>query len=459
MILPEEYRYHHIRGRSQREMDSLLPIFARFARDTCPVAESEVKNGLLSLIEKFFPTKTDKTRNNFATEIIRRLLGMIVVDAKGEARVSDLALKLLEDDDQPAFFKVLVSRIQLPNPMSKESSYRQELDDAIHVRPAVLVLEVLRELDGPAGYLELRTFALASKVALQGAMEASQIADAIREARATKAVLPNPSIFEGKPNRARYHQHIDEMLKLLELANLVRRGADNSFTLNIGEQSALDWIFQSPSNKDLFRHMGTGETYSEFQNAWSEWYGSLPSGNGMTEVETPIAALIGEFAPITGSTATNTTELGKIGEQIVLNWQVGHVKQKRPQDIRHVKDRSMERGIGYDIQSVWCEGEAVGQFRYLEVKTTKRSTKPDPKSESLDLVTFTANEYRAAVTHGRNFCLCRVYLFQDGYEIHALDDPIQLAEADAIIMEPSSWNLYLTDKAISEPDYEGSTNA
>jgi hypothetical protein len=459
MMLPEEYRYHHIRGRSQREMDSLLPIFARFARDTCPIAESEVKNGLLSLIGKYFPTKSEKTRNNFATEIIRRLLGMIVVDSSGEGRVSDLALKLLDDDDQPAFFKVLISRVQLPNPMSKEASYRQELDDAINVRPAVLVLEVLRELDGPAGYLELRTFALASKVALQGVTNASEIADAIREARATKTQLPNPSTYEGKPNRARHHQHVDEMLRLLELANLVRRGVDNTFVLNKGEQKALDWIFQTPSNKGLFRDMGAGETYSEFQNAWSEWYGSLPSGGGAADVETPIAALIGELAPITGTAAINTTELGKIGEQIVLNWQVGHVRESRPQDIRHVKDRSMERGIGYDIQSVWCEGSSAGQFRYMEVKTTKRSTKPEPNTDSLDLVTFTANEYRAAVTHRRNFSLCRVYLFPDGYEIHALDDPIQLAEADAIIMEPSGWNLYLTDKAISEPDYEGTTSA
>jgi len=459
MNLPEEYRYHHIRGRSQREMDSLLPIFARFARDTCPIDESEVKDGLLKLIEQFFPTKTDKTRNNFATEIIRRLLGMIVVGPSGEARVSDLALKLLEDDDQPAFFKVLVSKIQLPNPMSKEASYRQEQDDSIQVRPAVLVLEVLRELDGPVGYLELRTFALANKVALQGLMSASEIATAIREARSTNTSLPNPSTYEGKPNRARYHQHIEEMLKLLELANLVRRGTDNTFTLNKGEQAALDWIFQSPSNQGLFREIGTGETYTEFQNAWSEWYGSLPSRNEIAEIETPIGALIGEFAPIAGSKTTSTTELGKMGEQIVLNWQVGHVKDKRPQDIRHVKDRSMERGIGFDIQSVWCEGETVGQFRFMEVKTTKRSTKPDLTDGSLDLVTFTANEYRAAVTHRRNFSLCRVYLFQDGYEIHALDDPIQLAKDEAIIMEPSGWNLYLTDRAIRGPHYDGVTSA
>jgi hypothetical protein len=440
-------------------MDSLLPIFARFARDTCPVGESDVKNGLLSLMERFFPTKSDKTRNNFATEIIRRLLGMIVVNSNGEANVSDLALKLLEDDDQPAFFKVLISRIQLPNPMSKEASYRQEVDDAIHIRPAVLVLEVLRELNGPVSYLELRTFALASKIALQGTASASKIADDIRNARSTATPLPNPSTHEGKSNRARHHQHIDEMLRLLELANLVRRGTDNTFVLNTGEQAALDWIFQSPSNQGLFRDIGIGETYPEFQNVWSEWYGSLPPGDVVSDVETPIAALIGELAPITGRTATNTTELGKIGEQIVLSWQLGHVRHTRPQDIRHVKDRSMERGIGYDIQSIWCEGSSAGQFRYMEVKTTKRSTKPEPNTDSLDLVSFTANEYRAAITHGQNFCLCRVYLFPNGYEIHALDNPIQLAEADAIIMEPSGWNLYLTDKAISEPDYEGTTNA
>jgi hypothetical protein len=440
-------------------MDSLLPIFARFANETCPVPEPEVKNGLLNLIEKFFPMKSDKTRSNFATEIIRRLLGMIVVSASREARVSDLALKLLEDDDQPAFFKVLISRIQLPNPMSKEVSYLQELNDGIHVRPAVLVLEVLRELNGPASYLELRTFALASKPALQGAINASKIAETIREARVSKTALPNPSTFEGKPNRARHHQHIDEMLRLLELANLLRRGVDNTFLLNQGEQSALNWIFQSPSSDGLFREIGSGESYSEFQNAWSEWYGSMPSAEEMTLVETPITALIGELPPITGSATTNTTELGKVGEQIVLRWQVDHVKQRRPQDIRHVKDRSMERGIGYDIQSVWCAGEAAGQFRYMEVKTTKRSTRPESNPDSLDLVTFTANEYRAAITHGRNFCLCRVYLFPDGYEIHALDDPIQLAETNAIIMEPAGWNLYLTDKAITQPDYEGSTNA
>ena len=115
----------------------------------------------------------------------------------------------------------------------------------------------------------------------------------------------------------------------------------------------------------------------------------------------------------------------------------------------------MERGIGFDVQSVWCDSAKAGEFKYLEVKTTKRATRPDRNSSQLDLVNLTSNEYRAAKSHAGNFSVCRVYLFAGGFEVFIITDPVAKSLSGEVILEPADWSMYITDKALGEPDFWG----
>jgi hypothetical protein len=332
--------------------------------------------------------------------------------------------------------------------------FQEFVDDGLCVRPLVLVLETLRALDGPATYLELRTFVLANLHALRGSINATEIANQIASARRNNLQLPNPQ----EPNKAKNHQHIQEMLNLLCLANLLRRVDGETYHLNVKEHDALSWIFETKSNHGLFRPLSPRESYSDYRDEWSTFYGSVPLVAEKGTLQTSIEALSIDPELVSGvmlGGGQSTQDLGRAGEQIVLSWQLSEVSRERPQDLKHVKDRSAERGIGFDIQSVWCSGVQAGQFRFLEVKTTKRATRPEITATNPDLVTLTSNEYRAAKTHGGNFSVCRVYLFAGGFEVYVIDDPVQKSLAGDVILEPASWNLYLTDKAIVAPTHEG----
>lgn len=451
---PIEFRVNFIRGRAQGILDSMLPLFASSLDSVCPTTSKGLTNELIVPLARFFPQATEKTLKNYATEIIGKLFGMVVHDDSGGCRISELTRKLLEDSDQPAFFKVLASRIQFPNPMNRmRSDFENDVHSGLHVRPLVLVLEVLRELGGKASYLELRTFVLANKNAYTNASTAIELAELIRECRASSTKLPDPS----QPNRPWNHQHIKEMLGFLKLANLIVEDTFEIYSLNDSEISSLSWIFSTPSSDGMFRDLNPAEEYSEYQAEWSDWYGSIPANVTESTFDTTLQGLDiseDELAPNMGArTAVNTQELGKQGEMLVFAWQFDLVSHSRPMDIRHVKDRSAERGIGFDIQSVWMDATKAGQFRYIEVKTTKRSTRPELQPGQLDLVTLTSNEYRAARTHGDNFTLCRVYLFPGGFEVHTIDNPIQSGEMGDLIIEPASWSVYLTDKVIKDPEY------
>jgi hypothetical protein len=445
-----------IRGRSQNVLDSMLPLFAQAVVDTCPIPETALTAGLVEPLTRFFSNAEEKTLKNYSTEIISKLFGMVVHREDGLCIASPLTLKLLEDADQPAFFKALVSRIQYPNPMNRSrTDYEKTVSDGVKIRPLVLVLEVLQALGGPASYLELRTFVLANLVALSGRLSALELAQQIKMAREHNLRLPDPS----EPNKPFHHQHIREMLGMLKLANLIRDDAGDSFELNQGESVALKWILKTRSDSGMFRELTASEEYAGYQKDWSAWYGALPDIGDQSLLDTPLAALHISDEALSPNLLPHgkgsTQEVGRLGELIVLGWQADMVSMARPQDLKHVKDRSAERGIGFDVQSVWLDGEKAGQFRFIEVKTTKRSTRPVASSSQPDLVNLTSNEYRAARTHGANFTIARVYLFSGGYEVFCVDDPVSLHNLGDVILEPADWNLYLTAKVFTFPSLMG----
>ena len=453
---PIEFRVNFIRGRSQNMLDSMLPVFANVVNEICPTEETGLTRALSQSLARFFPLAQEKTLDNYSTEIVGKLFGMIVQKSEGFCEISPLTEKLIAESDQPAFFKVLASRLQFPNPMNRSrTDYESDMREKLHIRPLVLVLEVMSKLGGPAAYLELRTFVLANKRALTGELDAKEIVTQILEARQHKLDLPDPD----SPNRPFHHQHIKEMLKLLQLANLLYLSSDGFYVLNTKESKSLEWVMKFDSKNNLFRPLASSEEYRDYQREWSEWYGALPDDDGEDSVSTPLEALdISHQVGLPYSSSpkySSTQELGRAGESIVLTWQLEKVRKLRPQDLKHVKDRSAERGIGFDIQSVWCDSIRDGQFHYLEVKTTKRSTRPAPDDSQLDLVTLTSNEYRAAQSHGANFSVCRVYLFPNGYDIYVINDPVKLSEWGHVILEPADWNLYLTAKALDKPEVEG----
>ena len=444
----EEYRFSFIRGRAGQELDSKLPLLIEVLEESLSGNDWKTAKAEASKKWRALHNCQQKTADNWITEIGATLLGLVTHHHDGSCSLSELAVKLQSDLDQPAFFKVLASRIQYPNPMNKRQNYERSRADGLHIRPLVLVLETLDLVEGSASYEELRTFILANRGALTGSLSPSTLAEEIHTARQ----LQRGMNAQRRKHNSRDDQHITELLTILEVSNLLLRRGDSYF-VNERERVAINWIKAESSSSGLFREFDDKETYEQFRNDWSVSFGSNLSSDSLESVETPPGALTSVTIESDGPHyGQSTSDIGREGEDIIYSRELERVRTLRPQDQNHVRNRSNERGIGYDIQSVWCEGENPGTFKFIEVKTTKRSTQPKEGDSLIESITFTANEYRAAKTHRQNFVMCRVYLHQGGFEVIEFVDPISRVD---LIFEPHDWKLTIKPSTLHQASDQG----
>ena len=124
------YRCDIIRGKTQGEMDDLLPLYAEGVFLLCPKPRDEfiplfrnvVSQRLFSKNFEQLPENNQKTVANHTTEIAGKLLGLYWEDESGVVQCSAACIRLLETNDQPAFFKNLCYNFQFPNAPSNAHS-------------------------------------------------------------------------------------------------------------------------------------------------------------------------------------------------------------------------------------------------------------------------------------------------------------------------------------------------
>jgi hypothetical protein len=117
-----QYRCDIIRGKAQKELDNLLPSYANIIADISPETKENFKNSFRDklstiLFKNKFSELNDanqKTVDNHRTEIAGKLFGLYYNDDTFIYE-SESNKKLLEDNDQPAFFKNLCLNFQFPN--------------------------------------------------------------------------------------------------------------------------------------------------------------------------------------------------------------------------------------------------------------------------------------------------------------------------------------------------------
>ena len=88
---------------------------------------------------------TEKTLDNHRTEIAGKLFGMYYIDNQKVVHISERTLKLLEDNDQPAFFKDLCLKMQFPSGMNRKDYVLPLLHSDINIRQLCFLIAVLKE--------------------------------------------------------------------------------------------------------------------------------------------------------------------------------------------------------------------------------------------------------------------------------------------------------------------------
>lgn len=437
----EQYRAIIVRGKAINDLDNLLPIYSKILLEICPCHQKNFKNEFNSRLKKYLIEASEKTLDNHRTEIVGKLFGMFFKE--GEVfDISQRTLKLLEDSDQPAFFKDLCSKYQFPSGINKISPTVQEhLRDGLNIRQFSFLLKVLYELDKDnlhIGKKQVGYYVLNSKDVLTGKARYEEVVQVIKSdiklgiQREIQTPNKEPSYI---------YQHINEQINLLILANcLIFK--NNVLFLNKKEFPYILEISRLHNQKPLFDfskyNLDSLEGRQEAEKNWDKYFSLLSSDIKKDALETRTDAL----SPNTITQNTGKTDkmlLGDEGEEYAYQIECRRIEKYFPRLKNKIKKLGNVKGLGYDIQSILGVGDTPEFAKYIEVKSTKRVTVPN--EAFLDSVVLTRNEWVAAQQHKENFYIYRIYFCQNEIKVFILENPYNLKNNNIIQVIPLSYRL------------------
>lgn len=239
----KQYRCTIIRGKSQKEMDDLLPAYAKVIDEVCPCNSEEFETKFNNAFQLYLPEseRIKKTLDNHRTEISGKLFGMYYFAEDGIVYESERTQKFLEDNDQPAFFKDICYKMQFPNGTQKLSiTVSKRISDGICIRPNAFLLKFLciaKTANITITKKEIGYYILNSLDVLQGKANPYEVLEAVIQDR--KAGIERNISIPGKASSYCW-QHINEQMNYLELANLIRFTDNKCVVLNPNETETIE---------------------------------------------------------------------------------------------------------------------------------------------------------------------------------------------------------------------------
>lgn len=452
----KQYRAAIVRGKGISDLDNFLPTYANILYEVCPVPQEKFKEAFNSRIAKLLDIGVVKTLDNHRTEIAGKLFGMYYIDSDDNVCISRRASKLLEDSDQPAFFKDLCAKYQFPSGMNKiEQTVKPQLESGISCRQFSYIIAVLKLLEEnevyiskkQLGYYVLNSLDVLTKRASPQEV-CEQIIDDINKKIKRKIDLPNKA--------ASYtYQHINEQLNLLALANAIRF-AGSIVKLNNREQAYLDALAErwcdEPSFNFKVYDLDSVEGRKTAEYEWNKYFSDM-SDIDKSLLFTEVHAL--EDTKDEHKTdythlekkhpGENMVALGDEGENYVYEYERNKIQKINPRLLSRVKKLGRIKGIGYDIQSVLGEGERQDWAKYIEVKATKRVTAPsEPFNDSINL---TRNEWLAAEQFPNCYFIYRVYFTEHGVKLFIISNPYQQNQDETLNCVATNYRMDFTENS------------
>jgi hypothetical protein len=455
-----QYRCTIIRGKAQKELDNLLPAYANIIVEICPCTKEDFDirfNDELSKIiyQSTFDKLNDKkkkTIRNHITEIAGKLFGLYYLNS-GFIYDTESNKKLLEDNDQPAFFKNLCLNFQFPNGTQKIQTIIERIENNIKFKPFHFVLALVSLAKQKNTILtkdEIGYYVLNSKQVLQGLINIEEV---------LKEILKDRSNNTSKKLKVTSFntQHIREQLNLLELANLILI-EENLIILNQAEIKTIDFFISELNNPlkfDFYRYdLSIQSKRRVMYREWSEYFGKI-AVKDYDLITTSVKALqrIQVEEPVSTKKGKDNTILGNEGEEYVFFMEKDRVKVTHPRLTNKVLLLGKQRGLGYDISSVEAnENTKEPEFaRFIEVKSTKRITEPDLKDDTwVDTINLTRKEWIAAKQYRTAYNIYRVYFTPNATIVRKINDPFFKNEQGIITVLPTLYRMDFSSKSIDK---------
>ncbi|MDR2729885.1 MAG: DUF3883 domain-containing protein [Treponema sp.] len=453
----KQFRCEIIRGKSQKEIDDMLPTYANIINEICPCARKHFDILFDSKLQEYLPDIKPKTIANHRTETAGKLFGMYF-EKDGIIYISERTNRFLEDHDQPAFFKDFCYKMQFPNGMSKIQTIREHIKNKINIRPCSFILKVMLLADDAQLLLskkDIGYYILNALDVLQGKATPDEVITQIVKDK--NASIERIIHTENKKSSWNY-QHINEQLNYLELANLIII-ENNIVRLNKNENNAIHFIAKNYKERpvfDLYSYdLSTEAKRKKLIIQWGIEFALV--GNKNDEFKTSTTALgislhlDEEFKMDIGG--LDKTQIGEEGEKLVFNLEKKRVKGFDKRLLNKVNYLGKIKGLGYDIQSVVALPlvENPEYSKYIEVKTTKRVTVPDLNDAAWeDTVYITKNEWDAACQHKDLYSIYRVYFFRNNFIIYIINNIYTQKNKGTIKITPTIYRIDFSSSAISD---------
>lgn len=454
----KQFRCEMIRGKSQKEIDNMLSIYANIINDICPCKVSDFSFRFDEKLNEYLPDIKPKTLANHRTEIAGKLFGMYF-EKNDIIYISNRTTKFLEDNDQPAFFKDFCYKMQFPNGMSKPQTIQEHINKQIKIRSYSFILKVMLLADEAHLILtkkDIGYYILNALDVLNGNATPDEVIAQITKDKAKG--IERLIKTQGKASSFDY-QHINEQLNYLELANLIIIESDYTIWLNKNEKRAIDYIaknYNSPLIFNLYSFdLSSKANRKKMQIQWGIEFALVGDRENIfkTTVEALNVPAKLENETVIDTEGLDKTQIGEEGEYFVFNHEKNRVKGFNKRLLSKVVYLGKIQGLGYDIQSVIALPCVQNpEFaKYIEVKTTKRVTPPDLDDTNWeDTVYITKNEMDAACQHKEYYYIYRVYFCRKGVIVYIIDDIYNKKENGKIRVTPTTFRLDFSSKAVSE---------
>lgn len=453
-----------IRARAISDVDNLLPKYATVIDNLCPCTKAKFEEGFNNAFREYAISKArnksnekaiKKTLDNHRTEVSGSLFGMhYEVDVIVYS--SERNKKFLEDNDQPAFFKDWLLKMQFPNGMQKSQTYLKMVEEKLCCHPYSILLRVLeyaRRSDIVLLKQELGYYIFNSEDVLKGNATANEVFDQIMNDK--RGGIPPRKIIIPDGESTSYDQHVGDQLKYLQLANLIYIDGQE-VKINPHEMKSINRFIElinKPLGFDVYKYdLSNVENRKRFETDWAIYYGQL--SKYADDLATPVESLLlpVDEEPKKLKRTNNKIELGDEGEEFVLNFEKDRVSKFNAHLVNKVLGLGKTKGLGYDIQSVIAEPGDFSEFvKYIEVKSTKRVTAPDLKDEVwTDTINITRNEWIAAMQHKEFYSIYRVYFIRGGVVMYIIKNPYQKKMDNIIDVVPLTYRVDFQNNSIDE---------
>lgn len=449
-----QYRCTIIRGKSQTDMEDLLPYYANMISQICPCTKEEfdarankIMANVLYKTSAFerLGSSNQKTIRNHITEIAGSLFGLYYIEHDADSSndlvyESDACRLLLENMDSTLFFKNLCLNFQFPNGEKKLDGVYEDFRHSICLKPYCFVIAMLQEAEHQKIVLtkqEIGFYALNNLDVLQGKVSAKDVVERILLDRRKGTKRP---ILSGSHD----WQHIKEQFNLLELTNLVEVDA-KFIRLNLVEQRSIELFIRKEKEFRLPPAEVQFENAIQLRNFVSAWRRSkgLFTDALKTLSEKSSVTKHGDIPIVEGSSIKSKVDLGEAGEAIVFELEQARVRAYKPRLANKVLLLSKTKGLGYDICSI--EGDENYEnpefARYIEVKSTRRVTEPRFDKSWTDTLNLTGKEWIAAQQYGEYYNIYRVYFTRHKVIIMRIKNPYKLFRNGEVDVFPLAYQM------------------